>query len=83
MWLIGMVVGLILAGHVLMNTGHGSHSHEGAAPQGQAATAPDGAPAESEPDGAPAESKPDDAPDAPAPENAPQPEPGHHHWKGC
>lgn len=73
MWLIGMVVCvLMLAGHAVMNTGHGSHSHEGAAAEEQVATP-------TAPDGAPAESEPDDVPTEPALENAPQPESGHHH----
>lgn len=70
MWVIGMLVcaGLLLGGHAFMNTGHGSHSHEGAAAQKQVApaTAPDSA-----------ATAPDDA--ATAPTDALQPEPEHHH----
>lgn len=47
MWVIGMVVcaALMLAGHAVMNAGHGSHSHEPAAARQPAPTAagPDGA----------------------------------------
>ncbi len=39
MWVIGIVVcaGLMLGGHAVMNTGHGSHSHTGAATPADAA----------------------------------------------
>ena len=65
MWVIGIVVcaALMLGGHAVMNTGHGSHSDEPAA-----AAQPAQPPAER--DGAAAEG---------APENAPQPTSGSHH----
>ncbi len=64
MWVIGIVVcaALMLGGHAVMNTGHGSHSHEPAAAAQSAQTA-------AERDGAAAEG---------APENAPQPAPESH-----
>lgn len=65
MWVIGMIVclGLMLAGHGLMNGHHGSQSHGRAAAQEPAATA----------------TAPDDAAVEAAPENAQRPEPEHHH----
>lgn len=65
MWVIGIVVcaALMLGGHAVMNTGHGSHSHEPAAAAQPAHTA-------AERDGAAAEG---------APENAPKPTSGSHH----
>lgn len=56
MWVIGVVVcmGLMLAGHALTNSGHGSHSREVAGGvEPVAAPAPDGAPAEAAPENAP------------------------------
>ncbi len=65
MWMIGIVVCavLMLAGHAVMNTSHGTRSHESAAAAQPAPTAParDGESAEAES------------------ESAPQPAPGSHH----
>lgn len=66
MWVIGIVVcaALMLGGHAVMNTGHGSHSHEQpdeAAQPAQTAAERDGAAVEG------------------APEDAAQPESGSHH----
>lgn len=65
MWVIGIVVclGLMFGGHAVMNSDHGSHSHEGAASRERVAT-------ETPPGGAAAET---------GPESATQPEPGHRH----